>query len=84
MQIKEEKICSFTQKGKRIQLLDIHIATKESYYHSETNTYDYWIHKYEIRINRKIYKKNILSEGLAKKYLCSLLTEELLQQKFTF
>lgn len=78
--IKEEKICSYTKKGKRIQLLKIwnyllddpkkYITGKQAYY-------------FQIRINRKIIQ-NFTFESQANKKMCSILTEDLLQQKFNF
>lgn len=80
----KEKIASFQIENKRIQMLQMTIPTKTKYYNPETKTYEFFIYKYQIRINRKRYKTNIESEYIGKKYLCSLITEILLQQKFTF
>lgn len=56
MQTKEEKICSFTQKGIRLQLVKI------IYYDlSDPKKYIKGVpaNKYEVRLNRKIIKRSI-------------------------
>lgn len=61
MQTKEEKICTFTQKGTRLQL--IKITSKDiqkdvlEYYRTGKVT-NIWC-KYQVRLNRKIIDTNI-------------------------
>lgn len=56
MQAKEKKLCSFTQKGTRLQLVQLN-------YYSISNPKEYIpgvpAYKYEIRLNRKIIKRSI-------------------------
>lgn len=51
MQIKEEKLCSLTQKGTRLQLVKV---SKNSVYKNEP--YNYVL--YQVRINRKVVDKS--------------------------
>lgn len=72
---KEQKIATYTEPGKRIQLL------KQTELDSEG--FETCNEKYQIRINRKI-EGRYWSEIVAKKAFAARLTIEILQQKFTF
>lgn len=69
MQIKEEKICSFTQKGKRIQLLQLII-------YDGINSRS----KYQVRLNRKVIETSI-SEYTMRKLFAQMVQNIVLQLK---
>ena len=75
---KEEKIASYTKPGFRAQLLRITDVEAPSTLDIETD-----LSRYQIRINRKV-KYNCLWENQAKKKFAQYITNDLLQQKFSF
>lgn len=84
MFIKEEKIATYTTKNQRIQLLKITFEAGVQFRTVIENDglIDYYT-KYQIRINRKVidtYKY----ESQASRKMASIITSELLQQKFNF
>lgn len=80
MQAKEEKICSFTQKGTRLQLVKKIIPSEKKYFHYETQSYDYYTEKYEVRLNRKIIDTS-LSEYTERKLFAQIVQNIVLQLK---
>lgn len=81
---KERKISSYQSEGVRYQLLEITVPSENKYYDPWKNVYGYYYYEYQIRLNRKIILSKIPSLCIAHKKFASLVTEDLLQQKFTF
>ena len=67
MEKREEKICSFTQKGTRLQLIRI-------------NRFDRGVFIYEVRLNRKIIS-NSISENNERKQFATYCKNIVLQLK---
>lgn len=76
---KEQKIATYSEPGKRIQLLKI---TNDQELKNCKNQPKIKI-KYQIRRNRKI-THTCFSEYVARKKYASIITGEILQQKFSF
>lgn len=75
MQIKEEKICSFTQNGYRLQL--IQMSTR---IYTIDGKFSYTSPKYQIRENRKVIKTTIHIYQ-ARKIFAQMVTNIVLQLK---
>ena len=67
MQTNEEKICTFTQNGTRLQLLRLRPV-------------DYSLEKYQVRLNRKVVKTSI-SEYEMRKLFAMMAQNIVLQLK---
>lgn len=59
MQIKEKKICSFTQNGTRLQLIEITQCNKGITTNTAGEPMCYDMYKYQVRLNRKIIDTSI-------------------------
>lgn len=86
MQVKEEKICSFTQNGTRLQLVKITtLEANETYIEGfkkgiiKPYDTDYTI-KYQIRQNRKVIQTTLL-EYQSRKQFAQMVTNIVLQLK---
>lgn len=58
-QMKEEKICSFTQKNNRLQLIKITKTCEEAHIFTVYENKDLPVYRYQVRLNRKIIKTSI-------------------------
>lgn len=80
MQIKEKKICSFTQKSIRLQLVEMKIPSEKKYFDYETQAYEYYTLRYEVRQNRKIIDRS-LAEYPMRKVFAQMVQNIVLQLK---
>lgn len=74
MQVKEEKLCSFTQKGTRLQLIKINRM-----YEQNGKVFDDIV-RYQVRLNRKILDTS-LSEYTERKLFAQMVQNIVLQLK---
>ena len=59
MQIKEKKICSFTQNGTRLQLVELIYKNAAVTKNTAGQPMAYDLFKYQVRLNRKIISTSI-------------------------
>lgn len=75
MQVKDEKLCSFTQKGYRLQLVEMRTLI-----YSLDGDFEYTTPRYQIRENRKVVKTT-LNLYQARKIFAQMVTNIVLQLK---
>lgn len=80
MQKKEEKICSFTQKGCRLQLIEITYLNAGITTNTAGEPMYYDTFKYQIRQNRKIIETTLI-ENHARKIFAQMVLNIVYQLK---